>query len=384
MQSVPLTRKTSSPPGRSSRAASGIQRYGSHQIEAPYSETARSKLASGSGTSSALASTSGNSSPNSLLHRARGLELRRRDVDADRPRAAPREPGGDVRRAAAELDDVLAGDVGKRAQLRLGHVQIPQSNSRSPTPRGALSAYSAPTSSRPRGCAARARTGSRLPRLPDLLHRPRAAPSRVVVARYVVVASSGGCSSIRSSTTSPLRRKSRIHSPYGSWKVTRRRRPRSGAGRSSRTGARATTPSASSSQQIQASERRDAEREQAARPEQPRHLGHDEVRIGEGHRAVVAEDEVEARVRRTARASALAWTSGKSTPASAISSRACSSWRSELSSPTQRAPCAREQDRPLRRAAAELEHVLPGHVAEHLQLALGQLPDPPARLRAGR
>ena len=33
--------------GRSSRAASGIQRYGSTQIEAPYSETTRSKLASG-------------------------------------------------------------------------------------------------------------------------------------------------------------------------------------------------------------------------------------------------------------------------------------------------------------------------------------------------
>src|SRR5918999_3633611 len=37
--------------------------------------------------------------------------------------------------------------------------------------------------------------------------------------------------------------------------------------------------------------------------------------------------------------SALAWMSGKSTPASAIRFRACSSWRSELSSPTGRAPC---------------------------------------------
>ena len=59
---VPFTRKTSSPPGRSSRAASGTHRYGSAQIDAPYSETARSKLASGSGTASALASRSGNSS----------------------------------------------------------------------------------------------------------------------------------------------------------------------------------------------------------------------------------------------------------------------------------------------------------------------------------
>ena len=41
----------------------------------------------------------------------------------------------------------------------------------------------------------------------------------------------------------------------------------------------------------------------------------------------------------------------------------------------------REQDRPLRSAAAELEHVLAGHVAEHLELALRDLPDPPAGLR---
>ena len=56
IESVELRRKTSSPPGRSSRAASGIHRYGSHQIEAPYSESARSNDASGSGTSSAFAS----------------------------------------------------------------------------------------------------------------------------------------------------------------------------------------------------------------------------------------------------------------------------------------------------------------------------------------
>ena len=43
---------------------------------------------------------------------------------------------------------------------------------------------------------------------------------------------------------------------------------------------------------------------------------------------------------------------------------------------------AGEEDRPLRRAAAELEYVLPGHVAENLQLALGQLPHPPAGLWA--
>ena len=61
--SSPWMRKTSSPPGRSSRAASGIQRYGSAQSDAPYSETARSKLASAKGTASALASSRGNWSP---------------------------------------------------------------------------------------------------------------------------------------------------------------------------------------------------------------------------------------------------------------------------------------------------------------------------------
>ena len=86
---------------------------------APYSETARSKLSDGSGTSSALASTSGNSIPNSRLAAAGGRELRRRHVDADGPRAALREPGGDVRGAAAQLDDVEPVDVAERVEGRL-------------------------------------------------------------------------------------------------------------------------------------------------------------------------------------------------------------------------------------------------------------------------
>ena len=57
--SAALPRKISCPSGRSSRAASGIHRYGSHQIAAPYSLIARSKLASASGTASALAWISG-------------------------------------------------------------------------------------------------------------------------------------------------------------------------------------------------------------------------------------------------------------------------------------------------------------------------------------
>ena len=69
MQSTELQRKTSSPPGRSSRAASGIHLYGSHQIDAPYSESARSNDSAGSGTSSAFASISSIAIPVSALIR---------------------------------------------------------------------------------------------------------------------------------------------------------------------------------------------------------------------------------------------------------------------------------------------------------------------------
>src|SRR5262249_13014103 len=55
------------------------------------------------------------------LHSPRGLELRRRRVDADDARAATREPGGEVRRPAAELDDVETVDVAENVQLGLGY-----------------------------------------------------------------------------------------------------------------------------------------------------------------------------------------------------------------------------------------------------------------------
>src|SRR5262245_42491554 len=63
IDTIPFVRKTSRPPGRRSRAASGIHRNGSNHKQAPYSERARSKLASGSGTFSASPCRSGNSSP---------------------------------------------------------------------------------------------------------------------------------------------------------------------------------------------------------------------------------------------------------------------------------------------------------------------------------
>src|SRR5438874_4873580 len=59
----------SRPPERSNRAASGIHRYGSAQRLAPYSLIARSNAASGNGTDSPGASTSGNSIPVSRISR---------------------------------------------------------------------------------------------------------------------------------------------------------------------------------------------------------------------------------------------------------------------------------------------------------------------------
>ncbi len=63
MTSGVLVRNHSQPPGRRSRAASGIHASGSHHRLAPYSEIAMSKESSGSGTASALPSMSGKSRP---------------------------------------------------------------------------------------------------------------------------------------------------------------------------------------------------------------------------------------------------------------------------------------------------------------------------------
>ena len=113
-----LRRKTSRPPGRSRRAASGIQRYGSHQMLAPYSETARSKLASGSGTSSALASISGNTMPvSSCTRRAVSSWAGVTSTPTGRAPCLASQRG-EVRRAAAELDDVEARDVPEDVERR--------------------------------------------------------------------------------------------------------------------------------------------------------------------------------------------------------------------------------------------------------------------------
>ena len=65
MESTLLPRKTSSPPGRSTRAASGIDRYGSAQMAAPYSLIARSNASSAKGRCSAAPRISVKRRPNS-------------------------------------------------------------------------------------------------------------------------------------------------------------------------------------------------------------------------------------------------------------------------------------------------------------------------------
>jgi hypothetical protein len=57
------------------------------------------------------------------LEHARRLELGRRVVDPDRPRATPRQPCRDICRPAPELDGILARKVvGEQPQVRLGDV----------------------------------------------------------------------------------------------------------------------------------------------------------------------------------------------------------------------------------------------------------------------
>ncbi len=64
-----MCEKAKRPPGRSSRAASGTVRYGSAKVIAPWSQKTTSKLASASGTASALAWTSGKSTPAAAISR---------------------------------------------------------------------------------------------------------------------------------------------------------------------------------------------------------------------------------------------------------------------------------------------------------------------------
>jgi hypothetical protein len=72
-----------------------------------------------------------------LLAAAGRRELGRREVHGNRAPAAAGQPGGDVRRAAAELDDVTAVDLAQGAQPAVGDgEQSPGDLVRRPGPSG--------------------------------------------------------------------------------------------------------------------------------------------------------------------------------------------------------------------------------------------------------
>ena len=72
------------------------------------------KAASGKGVCSALPRCSGKRQPMLRLEPPRGRELIRGVVDPGRSRPAPGEPGGDVGRAAAQLDGVESREIGRK------------------------------------------------------------------------------------------------------------------------------------------------------------------------------------------------------------------------------------------------------------------------------
>ncbi len=112
-------RKTSRPPGRSRRAASGIQSAGSHHRQAPYSEKARSKPPSGEGHGLRAGVDEREVEPVLALEPAGRLELPGGVVDACRAGPPSGEPGRPVGRPAPELDDLEARDVGQHTQRPL-------------------------------------------------------------------------------------------------------------------------------------------------------------------------------------------------------------------------------------------------------------------------
>src|SRR3982074_3645063 len=89
-KSVPLTRKTRSPPGRRSRAASGIHRYGSHQIEAPYSDTIKVEARIRQRHFLGVSLDERKRDPMLGLHPPRRLELSRGYIDTGWPRTHAR------------------------------------------------------------------------------------------------------------------------------------------------------------------------------------------------------------------------------------------------------------------------------------------------------
>ena len=95
------------PPGRSRRATSGTVRYGSAKVIAPWSQKTMSNDASGSGTASALASTSGKSTPASAISRRACSSCR-----AETSRPTIRAP-----RCASAIDHCAAPQPNSRTSL---------------------------------------------------------------------------------------------------------------------------------------------------------------------------------------------------------------------------------------------------------------------------
>ena len=172
--------KASRPPGRSSRAASGTVRYGSAKVIAPWSQKTMSKLASGERHLVGARVDEREVDAGCGHQLARVLELARRVVEADRPRAAAGEQDRPLGRAAAELEHVLAGDVAEDPQLGLGDLPHRPSAARRAAdelavPLLVLVAACGPSA---RGCARRQTSRHRRTRA-----RPRARPTRASPSR---------------------------------------------------------------------------------------------------------------------------------------------------------------------------------------------------------
>ena len=192
-----------------------------------------------------------------------------------------------------------------------------------------------------------------------------------------------GRSSIRSSTTNPCSRNNAIQEPYGSWNST---------GSSCRlehvqVPVVARQPLARMLVRQGPHEIEDRgvhrERQQALRAQQPRRFRNGPVGVREGHRAVVAEDDVERGVRERRRLCARVHQRELDTRLSHQRARVLELGRGVVEPGHARAQ-RMQRDRPLRGAAAELEHVLAAHVPEDPQLGLRQLPDTPGSAARGR
>ncbi len=114
-----LVRNHSHPPGRSSRAASGIHASGSHHRLAPYSEIGDVEGVVGQRDGLGAALDEREVQAVLGLQRARSRKLLGCHIDAHGARSAARQPRRHVRGTAPELDDVAPIDLGERIDARL-------------------------------------------------------------------------------------------------------------------------------------------------------------------------------------------------------------------------------------------------------------------------